>query len=138
MVGKGIHFKLFCEGKTCCKTQGCGSDPANVMYKSSIATSGYFSIIKYHSLATRARSPQQHELITAGPYYLSHPVNFPCGRKPEYRYPEKTHDFQSTLTVLWCRLVTMLLACINILFNILGFKGDTTLQSDVYERLIIW
>ena len=92
MVGKGVHFKLFCEGKTCCKTQGCGSDPANVMYKSSIATSGYFSIIKYHSLATRARSPQQHELITAGPYYLSHPVNFSCGGKPEYT--EKTHDFQ--------------------------------------------
>ena len=42
------------------------------------------------------------------------------------------------LTMLWCRLVTMLLAGINIPLNILGFKGDTTLQSDVYERLIIW
>jgi hypothetical protein len=28
--------------------------------------------------------------ITVGPLnYLTHPVNFPCGRKPEY--PEKTH-----------------------------------------------
>ena len=42
------------------------------------------------------------------------------------------------VTMLWCRLVTMLLACINIPLDILGFKGDTTLQSDVYERLIIW
>ena len=43
------------------------------------------------------------------------------------------------LTMLWCRLVTMLLSCIiNIPLNILGFKEDTTLQSNVYERLIIW
>ena len=27
-----------------------------------------------------------------GPYYLSHPVNIPSGRKPEY--PKKTHDFR--------------------------------------------
>jgi hypothetical protein len=25
-------------------------------------------------------------------FILTHPVNFPCGRKPEY--PEKTHDFR--------------------------------------------
>ena len=41
-------------------------------------------------------------------------------------------------TMLWCRLVTMFLACVNIPLNILGFKEDTTLQSDVYERLTIW
>ena len=40
-------------------------------------------------------SPQQREPITVGPYYLSHPVNFPCGRKPEY--PEKTHDFRQSV-----------------------------------------
>ena len=34
--------------------------------------------------ATWAGSPQQPEPITVGPYYLSHPVNFPCGRKSEY------------------------------------------------------
>ena len=41
-------------------------------------------------------------------------------------------------TMLWCRLVTMLLACVNIPLNILGFKEVTTLQSDVYERLTVW
>ena len=44
----------------------------------------------YLALPTRAGSPQQHMPITVGPFYLTHPVNFPCGRKPEY--PGKTHD----------------------------------------------
>ena len=39
----------------------------------------YFFTINF---ATRAGSPQQREPITVGPYYLSHPVNIPCGRKP--------------------------------------------------------
>ena len=47
------------------------------------------------SFATKAGSPQQREPITVGPYYLTHPVNFPCGRKPEY--PEKTHDFRQSV-----------------------------------------
>ena len=47
-------------------------------------------------LPTRAGSPQQHKPITVGPFYLTHPVNFPCGRKPEY--PGKTHDFGRALT----------------------------------------
>ena len=47
------------------------------------------------SFATRAGSPQQREPLTVGPYYLTHPVNFPCGRKPEY--PEKTHDFRQSV-----------------------------------------
>ena len=47
------------------------------------------------SFATRAGSPQQREPITVGSYYLTHPVNFPCGRKPEY--PEKTHDFRQSV-----------------------------------------
>jgi hypothetical protein len=29
---------------------------------------------------------------------LTHPVNFPCGRKPEY--PEKTHDFRQSVDFL--------------------------------------
>jgi hypothetical protein len=33
--------------------------------------------------------------ITVGPHYLTHPVNFPCGRKPEY--PEKTHDLPQSV-----------------------------------------
>ena len=44
-------------------------------------------IIFLFSLPTGAGSPQQHEPITVGLYYLSHPVN----RKPEY--PEETQDF---------------------------------------------
>ena len=49
------------------------------------------------SLATRAGSPQQREPITVGPYYLSHPVNFPCEKKPEYS--KKTHDFRQSVTI---------------------------------------
>jgi hypothetical protein len=45
----------------------------------------------YLALPTRAGSPQQPMPITVGPFYLTHPVNFPCGRKPEYQ--GKTHDF---------------------------------------------
>ena len=33
--------------------------------------------------------------ITVGPFCLTHPVNFPCGRKPEY--PEETHDFRQSV-----------------------------------------
>jgi hypothetical protein len=36
--------------------------------------------------------------ITVGPFYLTHPVNFPCGRKPEY--PGKTHDFRQSVDFL--------------------------------------
>jgi hypothetical protein len=49
----------------------------------------------YLALPTRAGSPQQHKPITVGPFYLTHPVNFPCGRKPEY--PGKTHDFRQSV-----------------------------------------
>ena len=53
----------------------------------------YLSI--YLALPTRAGSPQQHMPITVGPFCLTHPVNFPCGRKPEY--PEGTHDFRQSV-----------------------------------------
>jgi hypothetical protein len=33
--------------------------------------------------------------ITVGPFYLTHPVNFPCGRKPEY--PGKTHNVRQSV-----------------------------------------
>ena len=46
-----------------------------------------------------AGSPQQRKPITVGPYYLSHPVNSLCGRKPEY--PKKTHDFQQSYHILF-------------------------------------
>ena len=50
----------------------------------------------YLVLPTRAGSPQQHMPITVGPFFfLTHPVNFPCGRKPEY--PEETHDFRQSV-----------------------------------------
>jgi hypothetical protein len=49
-------------------------------------------------LPTRAGSPQQHMPITVGPFYLTHPVNFPCGRKPEY--PGETHDFRQSVDFL--------------------------------------
>jgi hypothetical protein len=49
----------------------------------------------YLALPTRAGSPQQHMPITVGPFCLTHPVNFPCGRKPEH--PEETHDFRQSV-----------------------------------------
>ena len=49
----------------------------------------------YLALPTRAGSPQQHMPSTVGPFCLTHPVNFPCGRKPEY--PEETHDFRQSV-----------------------------------------
>ena len=54
------------------------------------------------SLATGVGSPQQREPITVGPYYLSHPVNFPRGRKPEY--PEKTNDLRQSVERLWKKI----------------------------------
>jgi hypothetical protein len=54
----------------------------------------YF-ILFYLALPTRAGSPQQNMPITVGPFYLTHTVHFPCGRKPEY--PGKTHNFRQSL-----------------------------------------
>ena len=62
-------------------------------YSSCVQLSSYIFI--YLALPTRAGSPQQHMPITVGPFYLTHPVNFPCGRKPEY--PGKTHDFRQSV-----------------------------------------
>ena len=55
----------------------------------------FIFIFYFIYLATGAGSPQQREPITVGPYYLSLPVNFPCGRKPEYA--ERTHDFRQSV-----------------------------------------
>ena len=57
-----------------------------------------FLLFIYLALPTRAGSPQQHMPITVGPFCLTHPVNFPCGRKPEY--PEETHDFRQSVDFL--------------------------------------
>ena len=48
--------------------------------------------------ATRAGSPQQCEPVTVGPYDLTHPVNFPFGRKLEY--PEHPTIFGRALTCI--------------------------------------
>ena len=58
----------------------------------------FYFLIFYLALPTRAGSPQQHMPITVGPFCLTHPVNFPCGRKPEY--PEETHDFRQSVDFL--------------------------------------
>jgi hypothetical protein len=56
----------------------------------------------YLTLPTWAGSPQQHMPVTVGPFYLTHPVNFPCGRKPEYL--EKTHDFRQSVDLYSFRM----------------------------------
>jgi hypothetical protein len=58
----------------------------------------------YLALPTRAGSPQQHMPITVGPFCLTHPANFPCGRKPEY--PEETHDFRQSVDFYSFRMGT--------------------------------
>jgi hypothetical protein len=60
-----------------------------------ICTKCFIYLFIYLALPTRAGSPQQHMPITVGPFCLTHPVNFPCGRKPEY--PEETHDFRQSV-----------------------------------------
>ena len=49
----------------------------------------------YLALPTRAGSPQKHMPVTVGSFCITHPVNFPFGKKPEY--PEETHDFRQSL-----------------------------------------
>ncbi len=49
----------------------------------------------YLTSPTKVGSPQQLMPITVDTHYLTHPVNFPCGRKPEY--PEKTHDLPQSV-----------------------------------------
>ena len=84
----------------------------------------YFILL---SFATRARSPQQREPITVGPYYLTHPVNFPCGRKPEY--PEKTHDFRQSVILFshedWVR--------VHIKMTLLGIELGTLEVKDEWS-----
>ena len=82
------------------------------------------------SFATRAGSPQQREPVTVGPYYLTHPVNFPCGRKPEY--PDKTHDFRQSVayTKPFGRALTILFSHedwvrVNIKMTLLGIELGT-------------
>jgi hypothetical protein len=56
-------------------------------------------------LPTRAGSPCTTAYANyCGPFYLTHPVNFPCGRKPEY--PEKTHDFRQSVDFYSFRMRT--------------------------------
>ena len=50
--------------------------------------------VAFFNFATRAGTPQR-EPITVGPYHLTHPVYFLCGRKPEC--PEGTHDFRQSV-----------------------------------------
>ena len=52
----------------------------------------YFFLFRF---VTRTGTPQPHEPITVGPYHLTHPVYFPCGRKPECQ--EETHDFRQSV-----------------------------------------
>ena len=53
-----------------------------------------FEFIYFFIYLTSPQGQGHHNVqlmpITVGPHYLTHPVNFPCGRKPEYT--EKTHD----------------------------------------------
>jgi hypothetical protein len=80
----------FCERKFSLKTVLLLADQL-------VSSDWYYSLSTfiYLALPTRAGSPQQHMPITVGPFYLTRPVNFPCGRKPEY--PGKTHDFRQSV-----------------------------------------
>ena len=55
----------------------------------------FFFFIYLFNFATRIGTPQQREPITVGPYHLTYPVYFPCGRKPEC--PKETHDFRQSV-----------------------------------------
>ena len=49
------------------------------------------------------------------PSNLTHPVNFPCGKKPEY--PEKTHDFRQSVDYTLFRKPTTFGKALTILFS---------------------
>ena len=80
----------FCGGHICYFASQQGQGHHNNIYQSLCTY-----IIFLFSLSIGAGSPQQREPITVGPYYLSHPVNVPCGTKPECQ--EKTQDFQHSI-----------------------------------------
>ena len=46
----------------------------------------------FYSVSFYLAPPQGQVTTTAEPIAVTHPVNFPCGRKPEYA--EKIHDFR--------------------------------------------
>jgi hypothetical protein len=71
------------------------NDSISSIFAVSPTTISFFFVFFYLALPTRAGSPQQHMPITVGPFCLTHPVSFPCGRKPEY--PEETHDFRQSV-----------------------------------------
>ena len=84
------------------------------------------------SFATREVSPQQREPITVGPYYSAQPVNFPCGRKPEYPQRKPT-TFGRTLTILfshedWVR--------IHIKMNITGDRTRNHYTTEAQENCL--
>ena len=53
----------------------------------------YFILLNF---ATKVGTPQHHIRITVGPHYLTHPVRFPCGKRPDYL--GKITTFGRTLT----------------------------------------
>ena len=65
----------------------------SVHYKHSLI---YFILL---SFATKVGSQQHHIRITLGPHYLTHPVHFPCGKRPEYL--GKNYDFLQSVDVLY-------------------------------------
>ena len=64
-------------------------------------TQVYFIFYLYYLASPQwPGTPQQREPITVGPYHLTHPVYFPCGRKAER--PEETHDFWQSIDFTLC------------------------------------
>ena len=105
------------------------STSCNASYNKNIACLyDYFIFSIFYSALPKAGSPQQREPITVVTYYLTHPVNFPCGRKPEYS--EKTHDFrQSVYYTLFSGLIARQVTPCNFACDLCRNKIATSCET---------
>ena len=78
----------------------------------------YMKILSYLlSLTIYIYTFCRHYLLNYYPI-LTHPVNFPCGRKPEN--PEKTHDFRQSVDELFPRAIRCSIQGLNLQYDLSG------------------
>ena len=66
-------------------------------------------------------------------FILTHPVNFPCGRKPEHL--EKTHDFRQSVDGLFLHESVARIEPIDILYTLDSASLLVKLKPRIFQRL---
>jgi hypothetical protein len=71
-------------------------------------------------------------------YVSIHPVNFPCGRKPEY--PEKTHDFRQSVDFYSFHMRTGFESHWDVLTEAwtCGLRGERQVRWPLHHRSPVW